>query len=153
MASRAPSGPFIAVSVLAVSAFLLALATPSLALPVGTATTNGTSMGHSEMHVLVYADAPPASVDVGDAVIYRADDRYIHHRVVAETDAGYVTKGDAVGVTDQSVGYPYVTRENLVGVVVLSVPISWVWGLAGVLTAVLALLRALDRRAAPPRTS
>lgn len=120
---RGPAGWGAAVVVV----FGIALATPYLALPVGTATTNGTSMGADGMHVLVYADPVLTGVAVGDAVIYRGDDRFVHHRIVDETDRGYITKGDAVPRTDQSLGAPPVTRRDIVGVVLLDVPIDIVW--------------------------
>jgi len=55
----------------------------------------------------------------GDVVIYRSEEiesgGLVTHRVVAETDEGYVTKGDANPVTDQQVGEPPVSRDRIVG--------------------------------------
>lgn len=118
--------------------FLVTLATPYVSLPVGTATAVGTSMGAETMHVLVYVDPVLAGVDVGDAVVYRADGEYVHHRIVGETEQGYLTKGDAVPWTDQARGAPYVTERDLVGVVVIDLAIATVWRIGAVLLGILA---------------
>lgn len=133
----------VAAAALTLLAFAVTLATPYLPLPVGTATTTGGSMGHESMHVLVYVDPVLTGIEVGDVVVYRAEGKYIHHRVVAETDRGYVTRGDAVDITDQARGLPYATEENVVGVVVASVPISAVWRASAGLAALLLGLAAL----------
>jgi signal peptidase len=57
-------------------------------------------------------------VEEGDVVVYQA--RELHdgglttHRVVGETDEGYVTKGDANPFTDQDGGEPHVTDGQIV---------------------------------------
>lgn len=55
----------------------------------------------------------------GDVVVYRSEQiesgGLVTHRVVAETDDGYVTKGDANPVTDQQAGEPPVSRDRIVG--------------------------------------
>ena len=61
----------------------------------------------------------------GDVVVYRprvlkAD--YVVHRVVAVSERGLVTKGDASLQTDQASGEPPVSPDRVVGVVVLRVP-------------------------------
>lgn len=58
-------------------------------------------------------------VETGDIVTYRATDgTYVTHRVVGETDAGYLTQGDANPSTDQAAGAPPVTDDRVVGRVV-----------------------------------
>ncbi|MXV64626.1 signal peptidase I [Natronorubrum sp. JWXQ-INN-674] len=58
------------------------------------------------------------SVDEGDVVVFQA--RELHggglttHRVVGETDEGYVTKGDANPFTDQDGAEPHVTDGQIV---------------------------------------
>jgi len=133
---------------LALLALAVTLATPSLDLPVGTATATGPSMGDEGMQVVGYADAPLATVEVGDAVVYRHDGRLVHHRVVGETARGYVTKGDAVPTTDQALGAPPVTDAALVGVVVVRLPLGTVARAAALLAACWAALcwRLLARR-------
>ncbi|MFC5365366.1 signal peptidase I [Salinirubrum litoreum] len=60
-----------------------------------------------------------AAVETGDVVTYRATDgAYVTHRVVGETDAGYLTQGDANPSTDQTAGAPPVTDDRIVGRVV-----------------------------------
>ncbi|QSX00381.1 signal peptidase I [Haloterrigena alkaliphila] len=57
-------------------------------------------------------------VEEGDVVVFEA--RELHggglttHRVVGETDEGYVTKGDANPFTDQDGGEPHVTKGQIV---------------------------------------
>jgi signal peptidase len=51
----------------------------------------------------------------GDIVIYQSTgEGLVTHRVVDETPAGYVTRGDANPVTDQDGGDPHVTEEDIV---------------------------------------
>lgn len=59
-------------------------------------------------------------VEPGDVVTFRSpgSDEYVTHRIVGETDGGYVTKGDANPSTDQSGGHPPVTESAIVGRVV-----------------------------------
>ena len=66
--------------------------------------------------------AVPAPVaddpEPGDVVVYRSETieagELVTHRVVGETDDGYVTRGDANPVTDQQAGEPPVTRDRIV---------------------------------------
>jgi signal peptidase len=60
------------------------------------------------------------SVEVGDAALYYSAERegLVAHRVVDETDAGYVTRGDANPSTDQAGGAPPVAPGEVVGPVV-----------------------------------
>ncbi|WP_049900679.1 signal peptidase I [Natrinema sp. J7-1] len=57
-------------------------------------------------------------IEEGDVVVYQA--RTLHdgglttHRVVGETEEGYVTKGDANPFTDQDGGEPHVTEGQIV---------------------------------------
>jgi signal peptidase len=54
----------------------------------------------------------------GDVVVYRSEEieagGLVTHRVVAETEDGFVTKGDANPVTDQQAGEPPVSRDRIV---------------------------------------
>lgn len=62
-----------------------------------------------------------SDVGVGDVVMFEAEQ--VHggdlttHRVVAVTDRGYITQGDANPFTDQDTGEPAVTDAQVVGVV------------------------------------
>ncbi|MFB1064757.1 signal peptidase I [Natrinema sp. H-ect4] len=62
--------------------------------------------------------AVTGDVEEGDVVVYQA--RELHggglttHRVVGETEEGYVTKGDANPFTDQDGGEPHVTDGQIV---------------------------------------
>ncbi|MFC3957426.1 signal peptidase I [Halovivax cerinus] len=57
-------------------------------------------------------------VSDGDVIVYEArevnDGELTTHRVIEETDEGYVTKGDANPFTDQDGGEPYVTDGQVV---------------------------------------
>lgn len=56
-------------------------------------------------------------VEEGDVVVFESEtidgDEYTTHRVVGETDSGYVTKGDANPFTDQDGGEPPVGRDRV----------------------------------------
>lgn len=56
--------------------------------------------------------------DVGDIIAYRAGDTIITHRVVEETDQGYVTKGDANNAADPGV----VKQKQIFGVCSIVIP-------------------------------
>lgn len=60
--------------------------------------------------------------EVGDVVVYEAEEvqggGLTTHRVVGESDEGYVTKGDANPFTDQDGGEPPVTEDRIVADVV-----------------------------------
>ena len=71
-------------------------------------------------------------VEEGDVVVFRAEEvgggGLTTHRVVAETERGFVTRGDGNPFTDQESGEPHVRRERVVSValqvngVVVTVP-------------------------------
>lgn len=112
---------------------------PSHALPVGVAASEGASMGDPGSEVVVYADVEPSK---GDVVLLDAGDRTYNHRLIKQTKQGWVTKGDANTVSDQSKmaadPAPYGTTETIYGVVILSIPIAWLSAAAAslILTAV-----------------
>ncbi|RLN01391.1 signal peptidase I [Haloarcula sp. Atlit-7R] len=60
-------------------------------------------------------------VSEGDVVVFRAEEiqggGLTTHRIVGETDRGYITKGDANPFTDQDSGEPLVKDEQIVAVV------------------------------------
>lgn len=60
---------------------------------------------------------PAGSVEPGDVVTFRSDhrDEFVTHRIVGETEAGYVTQGDNNDVTDQAAGHPPVPADAIVG--------------------------------------
>lgn len=130
-----------ALAALAVLAVLGTIAlTPAHGLPVGTGTTYGDSMGADGAQAVVYTSL--LEPEVGDEVVFDAGGRYgvTHHRIVDRTRDGFVTKGDAVPRVDQNEApgsMPYVTDENLRGVVVASAPLALVR--AGLLVLLVAL--------------
>lgn len=67
-----------------------------------------------------YVAVPPGDVEAGDVVVFWSSLRgeYVTHRVVDQTDAGLVTKGDGNQQTDQESGYPPVQRSAVVAKVV-----------------------------------
>lgn len=110
------------------SAALLAaliLLTPAYGLPVGTAVADGDSMGHDSPQVVVYADT--GEIQTGDVIVFAAGGEYLRHRVVGESQHGYVTKGDANPTMDQP-GYPHATEGNIRGVTVAAAPLGAVQG-------------------------
>ncbi|MDQ2050072.1 signal peptidase I [Natronolimnohabitans sp. A-GB9] len=59
--------------------------------------------------------AATGDANPGDVVVYESTDgELVTHRVVDETDEGYVTRGDANPVTDQDRGDPHVTDDRIV---------------------------------------
>jgi signal peptidase len=60
---------------------------------------------------------PAEGAAVGDVITFYSEQRgeYVTHRIVGETDAGYVTQGDNNPVTDQSVGYSHVSPADVEG--------------------------------------
>lgn len=66
-------------------------------------------------YVLVTVTEP----EPGDIVVYRSAvrDQLVAHRIVDETAAGFVTKGDANPTTDQATGAPPVERSQVLGTV------------------------------------
>lgn len=125
--------------------------TPAYALPVGTGTTYGDSMGNDGAQAVVYTTL--LEPDVGDEVVFDAGGRYgvTHHRIVDRTPEGFVTKGDAVPRVDQNEApgaMPYVTEENLRGVVIAAAPLALVRaGLVATLAVLATIAWVLHRRA------
>ncbi|WP_167768574.1 signal peptidase I [Haloarcula amylovorans] len=60
------------------------------------------------------------SIEAGDIVTFWAPQRdsYVTHRVVGQSDSGYITKGDNNPTSDQSTGYSHVKQNEIVGEVV-----------------------------------
>lgn len=58
--------------------------------------------------------------DPGDVITYRRGGRAVTHRIVAETDGGYVTAGDANEAPDE---WNVEEEEAIVGEVVFSLPV------------------------------
>lgn len=141
----------VALAVLAVLAVLGTIAlTPTYVLPVGTGTADGDSMGADGEQTVVYTTL--VEPEVGDGVVFDAGGRYgvTHHRIVQRTGNGFVTRGDAVPRVDQNEApgaMPYVTDENLHGVVVASAPLAVVrGGLVWLLAALSTIAFTLRRR-------
>ena len=55
---------------------------------------------------------------VGDIVVFKLRDRWTVHRIYAETEDGYITKGDNNIATDQQDNGKPIKREDIAGVVV-----------------------------------
>lgn len=60
---------------------------------------------------------PADTIESGDIVTFWSPTRgeYVTHRVVGETDSGYLTKGDNNPTTDQAGGSPPVSPDNVIG--------------------------------------
>ena len=72
----------------------------------------------SEGDLYVVVDA--GDVQPGDIIAFESDyyNEYVTHRVVEQTDEGYLTQGDANPSTDQEGGHPPVSERSVVGEVV-----------------------------------
>lgn len=60
------------------------------------------------------------TVQDGDIITFWSDDRnqYVTHRIVADTNDGYITQGDNNPSTDQAGGHPPIQDEDVLGQVV-----------------------------------
>lgn len=104
------------VVLLAVLTIAVVLAPPPTPLNVSYVTSDSMepTIGVGDGYLLL-----DGAVETDDIVTYRATDgEYVTHRVVGETDAGYLTQGDANPSTDQAAGAPPVTDDRVVGRVV-----------------------------------
>ena len=54
---------------------------------------------------------------INDIVVYQSGEKLIIHRIIAETDDGFITKGDANNVSD-----PAIESEQIKGKLVFSIP-------------------------------
>jgi signal peptidase len=89
-----------------------------------------------------FVSLPPAvagDLESGDVIVYRAEQvnsgGLTTHRIVRETDRGYITQGDANPFTDQSAGEPPVREPQIVAVgVQLGGSIVTIPGLGAVMT-------------------
>ena len=69
---------------------------------------------------VVFPDQFAGSIGEGDVIVFHAEEiqggGLTTHRVVGQTDEGYITQGDANPFTDQDGGEPVVTDDKIVGV-------------------------------------
>ncbi|MFC7216445.1 hypothetical protein ACFQO4_20515 [Saliphagus sp. GCM10025334] len=130
-----------AFAVLTLSAITVWLiAAPTLGLPIGVLGTDGGSMGEDpdEIQFNVWIDAEP---EIGDVVLFEPGgelgDQVVSHRVVAETDDGYQTKGDANNFIDQDQwDIEDLNRGNQIGVAIFRIRLEHVVSFASVTVAV-----------------
>lgn len=71
------------------------------------------TIGQFDGYVLV----PAGDVNTGDIVTFwsLSQDSHVTHRVVGQSDRGFITKGDNNPSTDQSSGVSHVRRDEIVG--------------------------------------
>lgn len=107
--------------------FLSSLAGSILGYPVGLTYTGTGSMeptiGAGDGYISV-PSALAGTSSTGDVVIFDAAEinrgGLVVHRIVEETEEGYITKGDANAFTDQSKEEPVVTDDQITGVALSS---------------------------------
>lgn len=92
-------------------------------------------------------------VERGDVVVFKAEEvqggKLTTHRVVGETDRGYITKGDSNPFTDQDSGEPPVKRAQVVAVALqLGGEVVVIPSLGTVVEAVRAVLATIQRQLA-----
>ena len=63
-------------------------------------------------------DCQQKEPEVGDIISYKAQDAIITHRVIENTDDGYITKGDNNSVADPGIVKP----KQIFGTVICSIP-------------------------------
>ena len=66
-----------------------------------------------------YFVVPAGTVSSGDIVTFWSPQRdaYVTHRIVGESETGFITQGDNNPSPDQEAGYPAVSRDRIVGTV------------------------------------
>lgn len=96
---------------------LALLVAAALWLPVQPAYASSDSMAPAIEAGDLYFVLEGGPVHAGDVITFEAPTHpgLVTHRVVGETAAGYVTKGDANPSTDQRAGLPAVSRSAVVG--------------------------------------
>ena len=64
-----------------------------------------------------YFVLPAGTVSSGDIVTFWSPekDAYVTHRIVGESETGFITRGDNNPSSDQEAGYPAVSRDRIVG--------------------------------------
>ena len=67
---------------------------------------------------LAFTNTKDVQPEIGDVITYRIDNSQVTHRVIDQKNGVYVTKGDANEGEDATP----VTKEQIVGTVVLSIP-------------------------------
>jgi len=71
------------------------------------------------LHVNDYYFIVPKSITdfkLGDIVVFRSENQgYFVHRIIEDTQSGFITKGDNSPVTDQQSGEPVVTENKIIG--------------------------------------
>jgi len=67
---------------------------------------------------LVFINIFDRNFNEGDIVVFKSDGNWICHRIVKETDEGFITKGDANIATDQFSGRPAVRTSDIIGKIV-----------------------------------
>lgn len=68
---------------------------------------------------IVIVDAKKADVETGDIVSFRlSDETIVTHRITDGSSSGWITKGDA----NADVDTVRVKQENIIGIVVLTIP-------------------------------
>lgn len=67
---------------------------------------------------LAFTNTKDLEPEIGDVITYRIDNNQVTHRVIDIEDGAYITKGDANEGEDATP----VTKEQIVGTVVLSIP-------------------------------
>lgn len=102
--------------VLALAVFVIA----QPALPVHPTLAESDSMAPTIDEGDFYLVVPADAITQGDIILFYSprEGQHTTHRVVGETDEGFVTKGDNNPSTDQAAGYPAVQEEEVVGEVV-----------------------------------
>lgn len=155
----------ISISAAFVFSIIAVLAIPSLG-PAAVMVSTGDSMGMDDPQLVFTADISPS---VGDTVVWEAGhygDKLTRHTVIAETEHGYQTKGDANPVPDQSKEagvwqerLDFATDENMIGTEIYSMGlyeslIGWAslsiaylfWSVRGRLSDLITYVRSGGRR-------
>lgn len=78
---------------------------------------SGSMSGYVEVNDMVVIHGQK-SYSVGDVITFERRDSIVTHRIVGETDEGFITKGDANNAVDEDV----VSMDQVVGRVILVIP-------------------------------
>lgn len=107
--------PWHAIALVAVA--LVAVAAAPASAPVTLSYVSSDSMEPAIDRGDGYVLVPAGQVEAGDVITFYSETRdvYVTHRVVRDTDDGFVTQGDNNPTPDQAAGLPPVDRDRVVG--------------------------------------
>lgn len=103
-----------AILVLALAAMVVAGPAAPVQLSYATSDSMAPAISEGDLYFVIKGSS---DISTGEVITFYSISRsdYVTHRVVEQTEDGYITKGDANPSTDQEAGNPVVREETVVG--------------------------------------